>query len=147
MRYPVVTHKDPQSDYGITVPDLPGCFSAGATMDEALQEAVEAIECHLEGMLIDVQLTIRVDRDVSTWFKARGAWLPDAYECFVTCLYGGIYSAEAVVLQAGWLTSKRMASRFLSRSPQKNTAVSSWCAFRRNYTDAWRSKRQKTESA
>ena len=39
MRYPVVVHKDPNSDYGVTVPDLPGCFSAGETMDEALQES------------------------------------------------------------------------------------------------------------
>ncbi len=53
MHYPVVIHKDPESDYGVTVPDLPGCFSAGATMDEALQEVVEAIETHLEGMLLD----------------------------------------------------------------------------------------------
>ena len=34
MRYPVVIHKDPGSDYGVTVPDLPGCFSAGATLGE-----------------------------------------------------------------------------------------------------------------
>jgi predicted RNase H-like HicB family nuclease len=53
MRYPVVIHKDPESDYGVTVPDLPGCFSAGASMDEALEEAVEAIETHLEGLLLD----------------------------------------------------------------------------------------------
>ena len=53
MRYPVVIHKDPESDYGVTVPDLPGCFSAGATLDDALQETVEAIETHLEGMLLD----------------------------------------------------------------------------------------------
>ena len=53
MRYPVVIHKDPKSDYGVTVPDLPGCFSAGATLDEALLEAAEAIECHLEGLLMD----------------------------------------------------------------------------------------------
>lgn len=53
MRYPVVIHKDPDSDYGVTVPDLPGCFSAGTTLDEALEETVEAIECHLEGMLLD----------------------------------------------------------------------------------------------
>ena len=46
-------HKDRKSDYGITVPDLPGCFSAGSTMEEALTNAVEAIECHLEGMLRD----------------------------------------------------------------------------------------------
>ena len=53
MRYPVVLHKDINSDYGVTVPDLPGCFSAGETIDEALNEAVEAIECHIEGLLID----------------------------------------------------------------------------------------------
>ena len=53
MRYPVIVHKDPESDYGVTVPDLPGCFSAGETLDEALLQVVEAIECHLEGLLLD----------------------------------------------------------------------------------------------
>lgn len=53
MRYPIVIHKDSNSDYGVTVPDLPGCFSAGDTIDEALQQAVEAIECHIEGLLLD----------------------------------------------------------------------------------------------
>lgn len=53
MRYPVVIHKDETSDYGVTVPDLPGCFSAGETMEAALDNAVEAIECHLEGLLFD----------------------------------------------------------------------------------------------
>lgn len=28
MKYPVVIHKDENSDYGVTFPDLPGCFSA-----------------------------------------------------------------------------------------------------------------------
>ena len=53
MRYPIVIHKDPDSDYGVTVPDLPGCFSGGETMDEAIENAVEAIECHIEGPLLD----------------------------------------------------------------------------------------------
>lgn len=53
MRYPVVLHKDPESDYGVSVPDLPGCFSAGESLDDALQQVVEAIECHLEGLLLD----------------------------------------------------------------------------------------------
>jgi predicted RNase H-like HicB family nuclease len=53
MRYPVVIHKDIDSDYDVTVPDLPGCFSAGETLDEALNEVIEAIECHLEGLLMD----------------------------------------------------------------------------------------------
>src|SRR5687767_5596290 len=55
MNYPVVLHKDPQSDFGVTVPDLPGCFSAGSTIDEALTMAKEAIELHLEGLVEDGQ--------------------------------------------------------------------------------------------
>ncbi len=51
MIYPIVIHKDKDSDYGVTVPDLPGCFSAGATFDEALAMAREAIELHLEGLI------------------------------------------------------------------------------------------------
>ena len=43
MRYPVVIHKDPDSDYGVTVPDLPGCFTAGDTVDDAIAQAAEAI--------------------------------------------------------------------------------------------------------
>ena len=53
MNFPVVIHKDEDSDYGVTVPDLPGCFSAGRTIDEALAMAKEAIELHLEGMIED----------------------------------------------------------------------------------------------
>ncbi len=51
MNYPVVLHKDRDSDYGVIVPDLPGCFAAGKTVDEALAMAKEAIELHLEGLI------------------------------------------------------------------------------------------------
>jgi predicted RNase H-like HicB family nuclease len=53
MNYPVVIHKDKNSDYGVTVPDLPGCFSAGETMEEALENVCEAILCHAEGLMMD----------------------------------------------------------------------------------------------
>ena len=53
MNYPIVLHKDRDSDFGVTVPDLPGCFSAGRTVDEALTMAREAIELHLEGLVED----------------------------------------------------------------------------------------------
>ncbi len=42
MRFPIVIHKDRQSSYGVTVPDLPGCFSAGDTLDEALDSTHSA---------------------------------------------------------------------------------------------------------
>ena len=53
MKYPIVVHKDSDSDYGVTVPDLPGCHSAGATMEEAMENAREAILTHVEGLLMD----------------------------------------------------------------------------------------------
>ncbi len=51
MNYPIVIHKDKDSDYGVIVPDLPGCFSAGRTLDEAIAMAREAIELHLQGLI------------------------------------------------------------------------------------------------
>jgi predicted RNase H-like HicB family nuclease len=53
MQYPIFIHKDENSDYGVIVPDLPGCFSVGDSIEDAIQNAHEAIECHLEGLLLD----------------------------------------------------------------------------------------------
>ena len=50
MNYPIFITKEPGSDYGVEVPDLPGCVTAGRTMDEAMAMAREAIELHLEGL-------------------------------------------------------------------------------------------------
>jgi predicted RNase H-like HicB family nuclease len=41
------------SCFGVVVPDLPGCFSAGDTLDEAIQKAQEAIDFHCETMIED----------------------------------------------------------------------------------------------
>ncbi|HQY95112.1 MAG: type II toxin-antitoxin system HicB family antitoxin [Caldilinea sp.] len=44
MRYPVAIELgDEQHAFGVIIPDLPGCFSAGDTLDEALHNAEEAI--------------------------------------------------------------------------------------------------------
>ena len=53
MKYPIVIQKDPQSDFGVTVPDLPGCFSGGNTIEEAIDNAKEAVLTHVEGLLAD----------------------------------------------------------------------------------------------
>lgn len=52
MRYPIVIEPgDENTAYGVVVPDLPGCFSAGDTLDEAVTKAKEAIESHIEELL------------------------------------------------------------------------------------------------
>jgi predicted RNase H-like HicB family nuclease len=53
MKFAVFLEKDIDSDYGVTVPDLPGCFSSGVTIEEALENAQEAILTHVEGLLMD----------------------------------------------------------------------------------------------
>ena len=40
MRYVAFVHKDPDSAYGISFPDFPGCISAGDTMDEVIANGV-----------------------------------------------------------------------------------------------------------
>ena len=54
MHYPIAveTGTDTQA-YGVVVPDLPGCFSAGDTLDGAMENAKEAIELWLEVAIDD----------------------------------------------------------------------------------------------
>ena len=47
MRY-VALIDGKQSAYGVVVPDLPGCTSAGRTIDEAYSNAVEAVRLWVE---------------------------------------------------------------------------------------------------
>jgi predicted RNase H-like HicB family nuclease len=49
MRYPIAIELgSAKTAYGVVVPDLPGCFSAGDTMDEAISNAEEAILAWME---------------------------------------------------------------------------------------------------
>ena len=56
MRYPVAI--EPGTDttaWGVIVPDLPGCFSAGDTLEEAMIQAEDAITGWIENALDDGQ--------------------------------------------------------------------------------------------
>ena len=44
---------DKKHAFGVAVPDLPGCFSAGDTLDEAIANAREAVELWLETVIDD----------------------------------------------------------------------------------------------
>lgn len=49
MRYPIAIEPgDSRQAFGVVVPDLPGCFSAGDSLDEAIANAPEAIALWLE---------------------------------------------------------------------------------------------------
>jgi predicted RNase H-like HicB family nuclease len=52
-QYIGLIHKDAGSDCGVSFPDLPGCVTAGSTLDEARDMAAEALALHLEEMVGD----------------------------------------------------------------------------------------------
>jgi predicted RNase H-like HicB family nuclease len=77
MKYAVVVHHEEGSAFGVTVPDLPGCFSAGDTFDEALENVVEAIEFHLEGLAeegMDIPRAELIDAYMDNADYAGGTW-------------------------------------------------------------------------
>ncbi len=89
MRYPVAI--EPGTDtaaFGVVFPDLPGCFSAGDTLDEALVGAEEAAAAWLDATLdsggaipaasgLD---TIRSNPDYAGWIFAVVTVDPDALD-------------------------------------------------------------------
>ncbi|UNU73271.1 type II toxin-antitoxin system HicB family antitoxin [Moraxella nasovis] len=55
MYYPIAI-ESPANDnecFGVIVPDLPGCFSAGNSLDDAIKSVHEAISLHLDGLAKD----------------------------------------------------------------------------------------------
>ena len=79
MRYPIAIEPgDDRTAFGVVVPDLPGCFSAGDTLDEALTNASEAIALWIETVLDDGGTvpppgrleTHRADPDFNGWVWA-----------------------------------------------------------------------------
>ena len=49
MRYfYAIVHKDEDSAYGVTFPDLPGCFSAADRIEDVVPNACEALDLWFE---------------------------------------------------------------------------------------------------
>lgn len=59
MRYLVAVEKGGADHaYGVVVPDLPGCFSGGETLEQALDNVEDAIAQHIE-LLLTEQLPVQ----------------------------------------------------------------------------------------
>jgi predicted RNase H-like HicB family nuclease len=69
MFYPIAIEPgDKEHAYGVVVPDIPGCFSAGDSFEAAVIHAREAIEAHLE-LLFDDGLEIPQASDMKTYLN------------------------------------------------------------------------------
>lgn len=53
LEYIVRISKEPHSDWGASVPDLPGCVATGRTLDATLRRIEAAIRLHLRGLRED----------------------------------------------------------------------------------------------
>lgn len=53
MRFVAFVHKDPDSAYGISFPDVPGCISAGDTLEEVSVMGIEALAGHIRWLEAD----------------------------------------------------------------------------------------------
>jgi predicted RNase H-like HicB family nuclease len=49
--YIALVHKDSDSCYGVSFPDVPGVFTAGDTIDEAMRNAVKVLEFEGRGLV------------------------------------------------------------------------------------------------
>jgi antitoxin HicB len=62
-RFSIVLTPD-EGSYAVSVPSLPGCFSQGQTIGEAIENAKEAIALHIECMLEDGEAIPEEDEPV-----------------------------------------------------------------------------------
>jgi predicted RNase H-like HicB family nuclease len=52
-QYLVRISRDPHSDWGASVPDLPGCGATGKTLDTTVRRIEQAIALHVRGLRDD----------------------------------------------------------------------------------------------
>ncbi len=50
MHFNIVLTPEEEGGYSVIVPALDGCFSEGDTIEQAMENAKEAIACYLEGL-------------------------------------------------------------------------------------------------
>ncbi|MGH8777786.1 type II toxin-antitoxin system HicB family antitoxin [Paraburkholderia sp.] len=68
LTFPIaIEPSDAKHAFGVVVPDIPGCVSAGDTLDEAYANVKEAIENHL-GTLVDEGMPLPVRRPLDEHF-------------------------------------------------------------------------------
>ncbi len=81
MLFPIAIHKQDGTSYGVTVPDIPGCFSYGDTIEDAITNSKEAIFGHLE-TLLELGEVVNVETSSIEQWK-EGEAFKDAFWGFV----------------------------------------------------------------
>ena len=53
LKYPFILEQDENESYFIQYPDLPGCMTCGASIEETLEMGRDAIKCWIESAIND----------------------------------------------------------------------------------------------
>jgi predicted RNase H-like HicB family nuclease len=78
MEFAIAIYKEPESSFGVRVPDIPGVFTAGDTIDQAMRNAREAIIAHIsllieEGETVSIELS-KIENLIADPDYAEAIW-------------------------------------------------------------------------
>ena len=132
MRYIGFIHKEPDSAHGVSFPDVPGCISAGDTIDEAVRNAVEALSGHIRVLEADGD-PIPEPRDFDAIMKddsladERAGAMTTVIPCFATAArrYGSTFRSISVCSKPSTRPRASAASPDRPFSPLQRDAKSS----------------------
>jgi predicted RNase H-like HicB family nuclease/predicted RNA binding protein YcfA (HicA-like mRNA interferase family) len=106
--------------FGVVVPDLPGCFSAGDTVEEAFDNAREAIKVHCE-ILAEEKKDLPVAKAMSEWQadEAYKGWTWGIVDVEVERFFG---PAEKINITVPALTLRRIDAYVASHHVDSRSA-------------------------
>jgi predicted RNase H-like HicB family nuclease len=109
-----------KTPFGVVVPDLPGCFSAGDTVEEAFDNARNAIEIHCE-ILAREKKDPPVAKSMSEWQKDKvyRGWTWGMVDVEVEKLFG---PAEKINITVPAVTLRRIDAYVESHNVDSRSA-------------------------
>lgn len=127
MLYPVYVHKDKDSAFGLTVPDLPGCFAAADEPAGIPSAAQEAVEVHYGNDAEPITAPTGADQWAGSKDFKGGSWMLvdiDLAKVRDKAVRVNVSMSEALLQRIDQYASKRRISRsaFLAAAAEHEMA-------------------------
>lgn len=127
MLYPVYVHKDKGSAFGLTFPDLPGCFAAADDAAGIPSAAQEAVEAHYGNDADPIAAPSSVDEWAGSKDFKGGFWMLvdiDLAKVRDRAVRVNVSMSEALLQRIDRYASQRRISRsaFLAAAAEKEMA-------------------------
>jgi predicted RNase H-like HicB family nuclease len=112
--YIALVHKDKDTSYGVSFPDVPGCISAGDTFEQAIDNAAVALVGHLAVMEADGD-PIPKARSLEE-LKRDAEFVEDSVDAVVALVAPGRSGDNAAIGVVAWVILSSGRSRSANRS-------------------------------